>query len=106
MRMLAYAHDKRGADGFHLITSVFSCPFCWEPEVDHGFHKPRYAMLCIPWAGFGFSGDAFLHLGEVPSVQVSPHHWRVSDSHRQHSILGTPISMTPQRYIGFSGDTQ
>ena len=27
-----------------------------------------------------FSGDAFLHLGEVPSVQVSPHHWRPSDT--------------------------
>src|SRR6266581_1495971 len=65
-----------------------------------------HATLCIPLASFGFSGDAFLHLGEVPSVQVSPHHWRVSDSHRKGSILGTPINMSPQRYIGFSGDTQ
>jgi len=60
------------------------------------------ATLCIPRAGFGFSGDAFLHLGEVPSVQVSPHHWRVSDSHRKDSIFETPINMSPQRYIGFS----
>jgi hypothetical protein len=42
----------------------------------------------------------------VPSVQVSPHHWRLSDHHRQDSIFGTPIITSPQRYIGFSGDIQ
>ena len=67
--------------------------------------NPNDPMLCIPLAGFNFSGDAFLHLGEVPSVQVSPHHWRVSDSHRKDSIVGTPINMSLKRYIGFSGDT-
>ena len=55
---------------------------------------------------FFVSGDAFLHLGEVPSVQVSPHHWRVSDSHREDSIFGTPINTSRQRYIGFSGGIQ
>jgi hypothetical protein len=68
--------------------------------------NPDDAALCIPRAGFDFSGDAFLHLGEVPSVQVSPHHWRVSDSHLQDPIFGTPISMFSQRYIGFSGGIQ
>jgi len=64
------------------------------------------ATLCIPRAGFDFSGDAFLHLGEVPSVQVSPHHWRVSESHQEDSMFETPINVSRQRYIGFSGGIQ
>ena len=68
--------------------------------------NPDEATLCIPRAGFDFSGDAFLHLGEVPSVQVSPHHWRLSDFFRQESIFETPINMSSQRYIGFSGGIQ
>jgi hypothetical protein len=39
-------------------------------------------------------------------VQVSPHHWRVSDSHRKDSIFETPINMSPLWYIGFSGGIQ
>jgi hypothetical protein len=39
--------------------------------------KPYYQHPKIPLAD-GFSGDAFLHLGKVPSVQVSPLHWRSS----------------------------
>jgi len=41
--------------------------------------NPVHSASCILRAGLGFSGDAFLHPGEVPSVQVSPHHWRPSD---------------------------
>ncbi len=67
---------------------------------------PDDPALCILPAGFDFSGDAFLHLGEVPSVQVSPHHWRLSDFYRQDSIFGTPSKMSLRLYIGFSSDNQ
>src|SRR6266852_1489336 len=75
MRMLAYAHDKRGTDGFHLITSVFSCGFCLEPEEDHGFHKPRschvvhsMGWLRFQWRCISSSGRGALCAGQSTSL--------------------------------------
>ena len=64
--------------------------------------NPVHSASCILRAGLGFSGDAFLHPGEVPSVQVSPHHRRPSDNFPQGSIFGTPDKMSFNPYIGFS----
>src|SRR2546428_7808512 len=103
MRMLAYVHDKRGADGFHLITSVFSCRFCWEPEGDHGFHKPglchvvhspgwlRFQWRCISASLDAFRGVCCLFDGLV-SLGWSIVHTTPVNSHFGHTTDQCVIS--------------
>ncbi len=67
--------------------------------------NPDHSASCILGSGLGFSGDAFLHLGEVPSVQVSPHHWRPSNCFCKAKSLERRTRRPSTRILGLVDDT-